>query len=307
VGSHHAVTVPLQSKGVSFGSLTVTGAGTPTAQGIEGVDANLIIKPWSQKGILISLRTFSNFAFNTVSGIQSTELFGVGMTGTNDFDQDGVPDEMTSGDITAASIFQVALSVPGRVYPSDAGRRKAIDQGEQVFNQIGCTSCHMSSLPLNSTVFTEPGPFNPKGNLSAADVPKPFSFDLTQDGQKPRLAKELNANGQVLVHAFTDMKRHVIGDADYPHFLNENVVQNGVPTSQFLTKRLWDAGSTDPYGHRGDLTILTEEIINHGGEARQSRDAFASLSAGEQGAIIEFLKSMRILPGGVTNATTPIP
>ncbi len=304
IGSHQPVIVALKSKGVSFGTLTVSGQGTPSTQGIEGVDPDLIIKPWTQKGIMISLRTFSNFAFNTVSGIQSTELFGPGMTGTNDFDQDGVPDELTSGDLTAASIFQAALSVPGRVYPTDAGRRGAVDQGEQLFGQIGCTSCHMATLPLNSTVFTEPGPFNPPGNLSAADVAKPFSFDLTQEGQKPRLAKELNASGQVLVHAFTDMKRHVIGDADYPHFLNEKVVQNGVPTSQFLTKRLWDVGSTDPYGHRGDLTTLTEAIINHGGEGRQSRDAFASLSPGQQGAIIEFLKSMQIMPEGITNATT---
>lgn len=81
-----------------------------------------------------------------------------------------------------------------------------------------------------------------------------------------------------------------------PHFLNEKVIEQGVPTNQFLTRKLWDAGSSAPYGHRGDLTTLTEAIINHGGEARQSRDAFAGLSAPEKAGIIEFLKSMQVLP-----------
>ena len=290
------VTVPLMAKGVDFGRLTVTPTGMTIADGIRGVDADLIIKPFSQKGILPSLRVFSNFAFNTVSGMQSVETFGMARTGTRDFDRDGIPDELTVGDITAATIFQAALSVPGRVYPANAQRRQAVDPGEQTFSRIGCATCHVPALPLNSTIFTEPGPFNPPGNMSSADISKPFSFDLTREGQTPRLPRERNASGQVLVRAFTDLKRHVIGDADYPHFLNEKVIQEGVPTNQFLTRKLWDAGSSDPYGHRGDLTTLTEAIINHGGEARQSRDAFAGLSASEKAGIIEFLKSMQVLP-----------
>jgi CxxC motif-containing protein (DUF1111 family) len=51
-----------------------------------------------------------------------------------------------------------------------------------------------------------------------------------------------------------------------------------------------------PYGHRGDLTTLTEAISYHGGEARSSRDEFMALSPEDQAAIIEFLKSMQVLP-----------
>ncbi len=296
VGQVRNVTVPLTAKGVDFGQLTVTPTGTTMPEGIRGVDPDLIIKPFSQKGIVPSLRFFSNFAFNSVSGIQSIETFGVARTGTRDFDRDGVPDEMSIGDITAATIFQAALSVPGRVFPASAERRRAMEEGELTFGRIGCATCHIPALPLNSTMFTEPGPFNPPGNLSPDDVPRTFSFDLTREGQRPRLQRDRNAGGQILVRAFTDLKRHVIGDADYPHFLNEKIIQEGVPTDQFLTRKLWDAGNSDPYGHRGDLTTLTEAIINHGGEARQSRDAFARLSASEKAGIIEFLKSMQVLP-----------
>jgi hypothetical protein len=47
-------------------------------------------------------------------------------------------------------------------------------------------------------------------------------------------------------------------------------------TKFFLTRKLWDVGNTDPYGHRGDLTTTTEAILYQGGEARASPDAFAA-------------------------------
>ncbi|PYT08625.1 MAG: hypothetical protein DMF49_04685, partial [Acidobacteria bacterium] len=82
------------------------------------------------------------------------------------------------------------------------------------------------------------------------------------------------------------------------HFCNEKVVQEGVPVDQFITRKLWDAGNSAPYGHRGDLTTLTEAIESHGGEARAARDAFISLPRADRDDIIEFLKSLQILPDG---------
>ena len=68
--------------------------------------------------------------------------------------------------------------------------------------------------------------------------------------------------------------------------------------SQFLTRKLWDAGNSAPYGHRGDLTTLSEAIHYHAGEARAVRDAFLAQSADDQAAVIEFLKTLQILPDG---------
>jgi len=117
-----------------------------------------------------------------------------------------------------------------------------------------------------------------------------------------------------VVRAFTDLKRHELNDGDYSHFANEQVPQgklNGFapassftlpppprPTSQFLTRKLWDAGNSAPYGHRGDLTTLTEAIFQHGGEGRASREAFFALPPDDQSAIIEFLKTLQVLPDG---------
>jgi hypothetical protein len=298
-----AVTKQLATKGVSFGQITARPDGSLDTSKIEGVDADLIIKPFHQKGVVNSVRVFTVNAFNHHHGMEAVERFGIGQKDskgntitTNDFDEDGVADELTVGDITAATLFQVAMNVPGRVLSNDSARRAAAERGEARFTQIGCTDCHKPSLPLNSRNFTEPNPFNPAGNLRPSDVRQLISFDLTKQIPKPRL--ERSDSGGAIVRAYTDLKRHVICDDLDPFFRNERIVQNGVPVDQFITRKLWDVGNTAPYGHRGDLTTITEAIMHHGGEARPHRERFAGLSKDQQSEIIEFLKQLQVLPNG---------
>jgi CxxC motif-containing protein (DUF1111 family) len=67
---------------------------------------------------------------------------------------------------------------------------------------------------------------------------------------------------------------------------------------KFLTKRLWGAASEPPYFHHGKFTTLREAVLGHAGEALESREGFQALPPFEQDAVIEFLKSLRILPQG---------
>ncbi len=96
-----------------------------------------------QAGAVISLREFTNNAFNHHHGIQSTERFGVG----TDPDGDAFQNELTRADVTAATSFQAGLAVPGRVIPNDAAIEQAGLVGEQRFADIGCATCHVPSLP----------------------------------------------------------------------------------------------------------------------------------------------------------------
>jgi hypothetical protein len=43
---------------------------------------------------------------------------------------------------------------------------------------------------------------------------------------------------------------------------------------------------------------MRQAILAHGGEARQPRQAFQGASAQDQDAVIEFLKSLQVLPAG---------
>ncbi len=299
---------PLITKGVSFGSVTVRPDGRVDPSGIAGVDWDLVVKPFHQKGAVVSLREFTNNAMNHHHGMQSVERFGAG----TDPDLDGVRDELTVGDITAVTVWQASLNIPGRLLPSHPKRRAAARRGEALFSSVGCASCHVASMVLNDPVFTEPNPYSPPGNLRPSDVGRPFAFDLTREGPAPRLQRL--PGGRAVVQAFTDLKRHDLNDAEYAHFANEQVAQGTLagnadpstftqspaprPKREFLTRKLWDAGNSTPYGHRGDLTTLTEAIDFHGGEARASRDAYFGLAEADRAAVVEFLKTLQVLPDG---------
>jgi hypothetical protein len=236
-------------------------------------------------------------------GMQSVERFGA----ETDADEDGVVNELTVGDITATTIYQAALNAPGRVIPAEYEAEVA--EGQQLFAQIGCATCHVPFMTLLDRNFTEPNPYNPPGNLGIADVTQVFSFDMTREGQKPNI--EPVGGSEAIVRAFSDLKRHNLNDDVMFFFDNEQVPQgklNGFapetdftipapprPTDQFLTRKLWDVGNTGPYGHRGDLTTLTDAIFCHGGEGREASKAFFELPQSEQDKIIEFLKSMQIV------------
>jgi len=287
----------LFAKGISFGTIRAAADGSLDTSAVVGVDeADLIIKPFHQKGVVTSVRQFSNNAFNHHHGMQSVERFGVDRTGTDDFDGDGVKDELTVGDITAVTLWQTSLGVPGQVIPNDGTVARAILVGERTFGNIGCADCHTPYMTLNNPTFTEPNPYNPDGNLQPDQVSRSIEYDMTSQGDKPYL--ESRYDGSAVVRAFTDLKRHNLCDADYNHYCNEELEQDGVATELFLTRKLWDVGNTAPYGHRGDLTTITEAISAHGGEGRASREAFFALSDQSRAEVVEFLKSLQILPPG---------
>jgi hypothetical protein len=146
---------------------------------------------------------------------------------------------------------------------------------------------------LDDPIFIEPGLFNPQGNLTLDDVPTPFVFDLTQQGTRPRL--ERTSNDQALVRVFTDLKRHSMGE-----MLAEQPEQGGVPGGVFLTKKLWGFASEPHFLHHCRATLISDAILAHGGEAQAARDALAALRESEWADVIEFLKSLVVLPGGTS-------
>ena len=199
-------------------------------------------------------------------------------------------DELTIGDITALVVFQATLPTPGQVMPSSPEALAAVERGKGLFASSGCTTCHTPELRVNNPVFTEPGPFNPGGKLQATDVSNPFAVDLTTAGPGPHLKRE--PDGSVLVPVFTDLKRHKMGDA----LDTDELIQDGVPTDEFLTRKLWGFASEPPFLHHGRALLISEAILAHGGEAQEAREAFAELPESDQDAVVEFLKTMQVLP-----------
>lgn len=312
----------LVSKGVTFGTIThnpdgtwdtskVVGLPAPSVKTTNATPPTLVILPYHQAGAVVSLRQFTNNAMNHHHGMQSEERFGLNV----DADGDGIVNELTTADLTAISVFQATLAVPGQVIPNDPEIEKAVRGGERVFDRIGCNSCHVDALPLNHKgwVYTEPSPYNPSGNLQVGPTNYPLtapalSVDLTSpELPGPRLRPDVR--GVVMVAAYTDLKLHDISATSDPATdpecepLDQNQPA-GSPgffagNCKFITRKLWGFyNQGGAFMHHGKFTTAREAIEAHNGEALASRLAFDSLPAQQQDYLVEFLKSLQVLPPG---------
>jgi len=306
-------TKPLVTKGVSFGRLTRRKDGSWDTSEVEGLPRasivaptpvdrpNLILRPWHQASNVVSLREFSNIAFNQHHGMQSTERFGV----DTDPDNDGVKNELTRADITAVALFQATMAVPGRVIPNDPEVEQAVLNGEKVFDRIGCASCHIPRLPLDKKgwVYTEPNPYNPPENLRPGTT-KTISVDLTSaELPHPRLTPDPVHQDDLSVPAYTDFKLHDIcapNEASEPLDMNQTswTPKFRQGNRRFLTKRLWGSANEPPFFHHGLFTTLRRSVLAHSGEALESRRGFQQLPEYDQDSLIEFLKTLQVLPPG---------
>ena len=300
----------LIAKGVSFGTLSRRMDGTWDTSEVQGLPApslasadaghppSLILMPFSQGGATISLRQFTNNAFPQHHGMQPEERVGIGV----DEDGDSFTNELTRADITAVTVYQATLPVPGQVIPDDPEVREAVRIGRQRFSQVGCADCHIPRLPLvdKGWIYSEPNPFNPAGNFRVGDAPT-LVVDLTsEDLPGPRLHPD--DHGILWVPAFTDLKLHDIttGPTD-PNA--EPLDQNqpaGTPkffagNTKFITRKLWGVGNSGPFMHHGKFTTMREAILAHSGEALGSRQSFEALSSFDRDCVIEFLKSLQVL------------
>lgn len=312
----------LTTKGVSFGLLTHNGDGTWDTSKVVGLPApsvktsgttppSLIILPYHQAGAVVSIRQFTNNAMNHHHGMQSEERFGLGV----DPDGDGFTNELTTADVTAICLFQATMAVPGRVIPNNPSVERAIFDGERLFHALRCNSCHVDALPLDRSgwIYSEPNPYNPPGNLRVGpeDYPltaPPLTLDLTSN-QLPQPRLHPDANGIMMVPAYTDLKLHDISATSDPNADPEcEPLDQNQPTGspgffagncKFITRKLWGFyNQGGAFMHHGKFTTAREAVEAHNGEALPQRKAFEALPADLQNDLIEFLKSLQVLPPG---------
>ncbi len=294
--SGRPVTVELITKGVNYGKLTIQPDGVVDTRKLDGIDTDLVIKPFSQKGVITSLRQFTVNALNHHHGMQAQERFGARWTGTNDFDEDGVINEMSDGDVSALVLWQASLKPPTIKIELPQSWTDAAERGSQLFNDLNCNSCHQRTLPLESLLFDDPGPLDAAGTLRQNELGNKLNATYNLALMDWAKTLEKDAQGRWLVPVFGDLKRHVIADTQVDTLGNELLSQRFVERNVFMTSELWGIGSTAPYGHRGNLTTLNEVIEAHGGDARQSRDAWMQLDEPAKSDITAFLKTLVLAP-----------
>jgi len=277
-----ALKVQLVSKGVEFGTITVTPEGDVDLSEVEGVDSDLRVKPFGWKGHTATLRRFGERAARIHFGIQSHVLAlehqedpdpGLYGWGPNwwDPDGDGKQRELEEGTITALAVYMALLEVPVIIPPHDAGLRQRWARGSELFDRIGCIDCHRRTLPLASATWLE--------RSDTTDGPG-VALNLDADGEPPR--------GDKQVALFSDLKRHAMG----AELADSNDNPAGIDPQVFLTRPLWGLAESPPYLHDGRAATIPEPIRWHGGEAAAQRSNFEALDETQRADLHIYLLSL---------------
>lgn len=264
--------VALRTHGVDFGTLRADARGNLDTADVEGIDEDLVVRPFGRKGEFTTVRDFDLDALAFHMGMQPVEVVGTGV----DADGDGVVNEVLIGEVSALEIFITTQDSPKKLPENREARR-----GRRLFTQIGCADCHMPVIktisPYLSYSFPEV-PTDPSQNVF-------FSVDLRQ----PPINMTPDDDGGVLVPMFSDLKRHDMGPELAEDFFLATEQQN----REFITAKLWGVADTAPYLHDGRALTLNEAIMLHGGEAQAARDAFGKLPNRRKNQVIEFLRTLR--------------
>lgn len=197
-----------------------------------------------------------------------------------DLDEDGVSLEIDSGMLTTVVAYLAQLEVPTMRPPREPRLLDLFAAGRSNFEAVGCAACHVPTLKLE----------DPK--LDAREPPKPgtapFFINVAKDGDGPKIEPESAGTTTLyLVHLFSDLKRHDMGDA-----LASPAAQGKIPARVFLTRPLWGLAETAPYLHDGRAPAIHDAIVLHGGEAQAARDAYLALDEQGRASVRVFLTSL---------------
>jgi hypothetical protein len=319
-----AVTLSLESKGIHFGAITAHPDATVDTLQVEGIDPDLRVRPFFAQGGTISMREFIIGGFKAEMGLQAPDAILCAVTDpvnpqrmispagfvfdpaqdtferppvcevSEDGDGDGVVNEIDPALIDYLEFYLLNYLKPGR------GRiDSAVEQGLELFEDLGCPSCHIQNLTLNGDrrIADVETRFDPQrgifNRLFAEVIPL---FEILEDEEPfPQLLPQ--GEPFVVQNIFTDFKRHDLG----PWFHERNY--DGSVQTEFITEPLWGVGTTAPYGHDGRSMNLEEVIVRHGGEAESSRQGFMQLPREQQRLVIEFLQSLVLFPPDDTAST----
>jgi len=172
-------------------------------------------------------------------------------------DPEDVPDNIGLADIDHFAQFVRGTKAPPRD-PALAATA-ASQAGQQLFERIGCVTCHVGTIvtaPTGTVI-----------NGGAFTVPE--------------------ALGNKIVHPYGDFLLHDIGTGD-------GIVQNGGQGSanKVRTPPLWGIRTRDRLLHDGSALTRNDAILKHGGEAVNVINNYNSLSTTQKNNLITFLNSL---------------
>ena len=298
--------IALMVQDIPFGWLTVHPDGTWNTNEIEGVDPDLVIKPFGWKGVFPTLRSFVTVSAHKHFNLQAEELLwhpdqhvDLGAGTASDPDQDQVTRELTVGQITALVTFLATLDVPQMLTPQVSMKKEPVfigdaktfeggefllrwQEGFQLFEEIGCVGCHVPFMKIKKPLY----PLTIPSSDTSSQI---LWIDLSKEGARP--IAEKSEDGYYLLPVFSDFKRHKMGEK-----LRGLYKERGVDADVYLTRRLWGFAQTSPYLHTGSAHNLKDIMTMHGGEGSEAQhavDGFFALTMDQKSSLRVFLAGLR--------------
>jgi CxxC motif-containing protein (DUF1111 family) len=153
----------------------------------------------------------------------------------------------SDAEVDAIAVFLALLPPPRRIEPARPSIVLRAQHGAEVFEAIGCATCHSPRLPVKSPVL-------PLSGGRRLDL----SLLLSETGEPP-----------FAVHAYSDLRVHHLGA--------ELAEGEGEGRDAFVTAPLWGLASRGAFLHDARATTADEAIRAHGGEAAAARNAYVEL------------------------------
>lgn len=264
--------ISLTTKGVIFGHISANSAGVLDTSEIEGIDHDLVVRPFGRKGEFATVRAFDQGAMMFHFGMQPAEVVGAGI----DEDGDGVTDEIKSGELSVLEVFITTQDTPRQLPFTPEAQR-----GFFRFMATGCGKCHRPQMETDSRMLSYSFP-------QIANDPQANIFFTTDLAAEPA-AFPTNAQDGLVVRLFGDLKRHDLGTGLGENFQGSNNQIN----REFMTAELWGVADTAPYLHDGRALTLNAAILAHGGEAQTQRDIYSGLPENQKNDLLRFLHTLR--------------
>ncbi|PUZ26364.1 thiol oxidoreductase [Chitinophaga parva] len=218
----------------------------------DPVQQKMMLGRFGMKANTATLLTQTASAYQQDMGVTSYVFPQESSTGQQQFDGRNDDPELPDSILNAVVYYLRTLCVPARrdvTLPN-------VKNGEALFTQVGCASCHKPTLytGINETL--------------------------------PVVSNQR-------IHPYTDLLLHDLGDglADgRPDFVANG---NEWKTPALWGVGLFEKTNGIPYYlHDGRARSLEEAILWHSGEAEKSKQAFVHLPSGDRQALIIFLKSL---------------
>lgn len=209
-----------------------------------------------------SLESFAGDAYLNEMGI-TNPLFIVENTSsgrlvdnTTPFDPVAEPED-DGEDLKAFANFMRSTKAPSR-----GPITNQVTLGEQVFNQIGCAVCHVSSITTAA-----PGTLINGGAMTVS-----------------------NALGNKIIHPYSDFLLHDIGTGDGIPFLP--TPEFTFTTNKIRTAPLWALRTRNRLMHDGLTFTLQEAIARHAGQATPVTNQYNALTTTQKNRLLAFLNSL---------------